>query len=127
MTRAEYKTESDIIAIKGLIRLFNEYFLPKQNTYHNRGEIVWTKQTESETPEDFWWRVTQIEKECAFKGITAEDLLISKFLTAITDTKLRDKLLKEKKLELKKTIEMIKQNTYERQNRKNTIPDALIN
>ena len=34
--------------------------------------------------------------------------------------------MKEKKLELKKTIEMIKQNTYERKNRKNTIPEDLI-
>ena len=41
-------------------------------------------------------------------------------MTAITDTKLRDKLMKEKKLELKKTIKMIKQNTYERKNRKNS-------
>ena len=47
-------------------------------------------------------------------------------MTAITDTKLRDKLMKEKKLELKKTIEMIKQNTYERKNRKKPIPEALI-
>ena len=46
-------------------------------------------------------------------------------MTAITDTKLRDKLRKMKKLELKKTIEMIKQNTYERKNRKNTISEAL--
>ena len=126
MTRAEYKTEPDNIAVKDLIRLFNEYFLPKRNTYHNRGEFFWTKQTETETPEDFWRRLIEIEKECAFEGITAEDLLISKFMTAITDTKLRDKLMKEKKLELKKTIEMIKQNTYERKNRKNTIPEALI-
>ena len=126
MTRAEYKTEPDRIAVKDLIRLFNEYFLPKRNTYHNRGEFFWTKQTESETPEDFWRRLIEIEKECAFEGITAEDLLISKFMTAITDTKLRDKLMEEKKLELKKTIEMIKQNTYERKNRKNTIPEALI-
>ena len=50
MTRAEYKTEPDKIAIKELIRLFNEYFLPKRNTYHNRGEFFWTKQIESETP-----------------------------------------------------------------------------
>ena len=126
MTRAEYKTEPDKIAIKDLIRLFNEYFLPKRNTYHNRGEFFWTRQTKPETPEDFWRRLIEIEKECAFEGITAEDLLISKFMTAITDTKLRDKLMKEKKLELKKTIEMIKQNTYERKIRKNTIPEALI-
>ena len=118
MTRAEYKTEPDRIAVKDLIRLFNEYFLPKRNTYHNRGEFFWTKQTESETPEDFWRRLIEIKKECAFEGITAEDLLISKFMTAIMDTKLRDKLMKEKKLELKKTIEMIKQNTYERKSEK---------
>ena len=47
-------------------------------------------------------------------------------MTAITDKKLRDKLLKEKTLEMKKTIEMIKQNTYEKKNKKNTIPEALI-
>ena len=46
-------------------------------------------------------------------------------MTTLTDTKLRDKLMKEKKLELKKTIEMIKQNTYERKYRKK-IPEALI-
>ena len=116
MTRAEYKTEPEKIAIKELIRLFNEYFLPKRNTYHNRGEFFWTKQTESETPEDFWRSLIEIEKECNFESITAEDLLISKFMTAITDKKLRDKLMKEKKLEMKKAIEMIKQNTYEKKN-----------
>ena len=31
MTRAAYTTELDKTAIKNLIRLFNEYFLPKRN------------------------------------------------------------------------------------------------
>ena len=125
MTRAQYKTDPEKIAIKDLIRLFNEYFLPKRNTYHNRGEFFWTKQTETETPEDFWRRLIEIEKECNFENTTAEELLISKFMTAITNKKLRDKLMKGKKHEMKKTIEMIKQNTYEK-NDKNTIPEALI-
>ena len=48
-------------------------------------------------------------------------------MTAITDKKLRDKLMKEKTLELKKnTIELVKQSTYEKKNKKNTIPEALI-
>ena len=40
--------------------------------------------------------------------------------------KMRDKLMKEKTLELKKTIELIKQNTHAKKNKKNTIPEALI-
>ena len=106
--------------------MFNEYFLPKGNTYHNRGKFFWTKQTEAETPEDFWRRLKEIEKECNFESITGEELLISKSMTAITDKKLRDKLMKEKKREMKETIEMNKQKTYEKKNNKNTIPEALI-
>ena len=46
-------------------------------------------------------------------------------MTANTDTKIRDKLMKEKMLELKKTIEMIKQNTWGKIG-KNTIPEAMV-
>ena len=123
--RAEYKTDPDSINIKDLIRLFLEYYLPNWNTYHNRRDFFWAKQTEEGTPEEFWRRLNEIEKECNFNTITAEDLLISKNMTAITDKKLRDKLLK-KTLELKQTIELIKQNTYEKKNKKITSPGALI-
>ena len=100
--------------------------MPKRNTYHNRGDFFWAKQTEDETPEEFWRRLIEIEKECNFNTISAEELLISKYMTAITDKKLRDKIMKEKTLEMKKIIELIKQNTYEKKNKKNTIPEALI-
>ena len=126
ITRAEYKTEPDSIKIKDQIRLYTEHYLPKRNTYHNRGDFFWAKQSENETPEEFWRLLIQIEKECNFGTISAEELLISKYMTAITDKKLRNKLMKEKTLEMKKTIEMIKQNTYEKKNKKNTIPEALI-
>ena len=43
ITRAEYKTDPDSIKIKDLIRLFLEYYLPKRNTYHNRGDFFWAK------------------------------------------------------------------------------------
>ena len=134
ITRAEYKTEPDSIKVKDLIRLFTEFYMPKRNTYHNRRDFFWEKQTEEETPEEFWktpeefWRrLFKIDKECNFKTISAEELLISKYMTAITDKKLRDKIIvKEKTLELKKEIELIKLNTYEKKNKKNTIPKFLI-
>ena len=52
ITRAEYKTEPDTIKIKDLIRLFTEFYMPKRNTYHNREDFFWAKQTEVETPEN---------------------------------------------------------------------------
>ena len=67
MTRRKYKTKPDRIAIKHLMRLLNEFFLPKRTLYHNREEFFWTKQTETETLEDFWWRLREIEKECTFE------------------------------------------------------------
>ena len=79
-----------------------------------------------ETPEEFWRRLIEIEKECNFNTISAEELLISNYMTAITNKKLRDKIMNGKTLELAKKIELIKQNTYEKKNKKNEIPEALI-
>ena len=126
ITRAEYETEPDSIKVKDLIRLFAEFYMPKRNTYHNRGDFFWAKQTEEETPEELRRRLIEIEKECNFNTISAEELLISKYMTAIADKKLRDKIMTKKTQELKKVIELIKQNTYEKKNKKNTIPEALI-
>ena len=126
ITRAEYKTEPDSIKIKVLIRLFTEFYMPKRNTYHNRGDFFWAKQTEDETLKEFWRRLIENEKECNFYTISAEELQISKYMTASTDETLRDKIMKEKTLEMKKIIDLIKQKTYEKNNEKNTIPEALI-
>ena len=47
-------------------------------------------------------------------------------MTVITDTKSRDKIMKEKPLEINQIFELIKQNTYEKKNKKNKKPEALI-
>ena len=50
ITRAEYKTEPDTIPIDKLIKHFNQYYLPKRNIYHNRGDFFWAKRWDTETP-----------------------------------------------------------------------------
>ena len=95
ITRAEYKSKPDSIKVKDLIRLFTEFYMPKRNTYHSRGDFFWAKQTEEETPEEFWRQLIEIEKGCNFNTISAEELLISKYMTKITDKKLRDKITGE--------------------------------
>ena len=60
--------------------------MPKRNTYHSRRDF-WAKQEENETPEEHWRKLVSLEKNCEFKDIKQEDLLISKFITSITDKK----------------------------------------
>ena len=43
ITRAEYKTDPDKIQFKDLIRLLNEFYIPKRNTKYNRGDFFWAK------------------------------------------------------------------------------------
>ena len=91
--------------------------MPKRNTYHSCGDFFWAKQEENETPEEHWKKLVTLEKNCDFKNIKQEDILISKFITSITDKKLREKLIREKTLELKTTIELLTQNSYDRRNK----------
>ena len=101
ITRAEYKTEQDSLKIKDLIWLYTEHYLPKRNTYHNRRHFFWVKQSENATPKEFRRRLIENEKEFNFPTLLAEELLISKYMTAITSKKLRDKMMEEKTHEIK--------------------------
>ena len=46
-------------------------------------------------------------------------------MTAITENELRDKLMKKTVPIMQKSVKLIKQDTYEKKNRRNTIPEAL--
>ena len=61
--------------------------MPKRNTYHSRGDFFWAEKEENETPEEHWKKLVTLEKNCYFKNIKQEDILISKFITSITDKK----------------------------------------
>ena len=99
-------TKSPVLSIKRtgqfqkliLDLLFTEYYLPKR-TYHKCGDFFRAKQTKEEkkeSPEEFWRRLNEIEKESSFSTISAEELLISKYMTEITDKTLPDKMLEER-------------------------------
>ena len=99
--------------------------MPKRNTYHSWEHFFWTKQEGNETPEEHWRKLVTLEKNCEFKDIKQEDLLISKFITVITDKKLREKLIREKTLNLKTTMDLVTQDSFEKRHKQSTIPPAL--
>ena len=47
-------------------------------------------------PEKSWRRLTEIEKGCHFNTISAEELLISKYMTAITNKKTKGQKFEKK-------------------------------
>ena len=126
ITKGEFNTDPDTIKTDKLIQLFREYYIPKGNTYHSRGDFFWAKQKDNETPEEHWKKLITLGKTCEFTDIKQEDLLISKFITSITDKKLREKLIREKTLNRKITIELITQDSYDRRRKQSTIPPALV-
>ena len=67
-----------------------------------------------------------LRKNCEFKDIKQEDLLISKIITSITDKKLRQKLIREIPLNFKTTMDLVTQDSYEKRNKQSTIPTALV-
>ena len=73
--------------MKELIRLFTKYYMLKRNIFHNLGDFFWGKQMKEKTPEESWRRLIEIEKKCNFNTISTEVLLISNYMTAITDKK----------------------------------------
>ena len=90
ITKGEINTDPDTITTDKLIQLFKEYYMPKRNTYHSRGDFFWAKQGENETPEEHWKKLITLEKNCEFKDIKQEDLLILKFIYILERDWLRE-------------------------------------
>ena len=73
--------------------------MPKWNTDHSRGDFFWAKQEENETPEEHWRKLVSLERNCEFRDMKQEDLRISKFITNITNKKLRENSSAKKNIE----------------------------
>ena len=77
ITKGEFNSDPETINTERLLQLFKDYYMPKQNTYHSRGDFFWAKQEENETREEYWRKLVSLETNCEFKDIKQEDLLIS--------------------------------------------------
>ena len=100
--------------------------LPKRNWTQKKKRCFFvTKQTDTETPEDHCEKLIELEKECDCPDFSTE-LLISEFITSITNKKLLDELLIEEDLDVPKVVEQIQQNSGDRRNNSITIREAII-
>ena len=126
ITKGEFNTDPDTIDTERLLQLFKDYYMPKRNTYHSRGDFFWAKQEENESPDEHWRKLVSLETNCEFKDIKQEDILISNFITSITDKRLLEKLIREKTLNFTTTMDLVTQGSYEKRHKQSTIPTALL-
>ena len=99
--------------------------MPKRNTYHSCGVFFCTKQEENETPEEHWKKLVSLEKNCEFKDIKQEDLLVSKFITSITDKSLQEKPIREKTPNRETTMDLGTQDRFGK-DKQSTISTELV-
>ena len=112
--------------LKGKYNYSKTTTYPNEIPTHSCGDFFWAKQEENETPQEHWRKLVSLEKSCEFKDIKQEDLLILKFITRTADITLQETIILEKSLNLKATMNIVTQDSYERRHKQVTTPTALV-
>ena len=85
---------------------FEEYCIPRENTIYERFLFFSRDQQEFESVDQYLTELLQIAANCDFEFITPDQLLRDRLVTGIKNAKVRENLLKEKKLTLEKAIDI---------------------
>ena len=88
--------------ISTVVSKFEEYCIPRENTICERFLFFTREQRESETVDQYLTELRQIAANCDFESITPDQLLWDRLVTGTKTAKVRENLLKEKKLPLEK-------------------------
>ena len=92
--------------IAAVVSKFEEYCIPRENTIYERFLFFTRDQRESETVDQYLTELRQIAADCDFESVTPDQLLRDRLVTGIKTAKVRENLLKEKKMTLKKAIDI---------------------
>ena len=111
--RGQWGKELKDLDLPELLKLFKKKFIPARNVFHSRAQFFNIKQEDSETLDEEWKRLVDIERKCEFNSITSEEIITYKFAATINDKKARDKFIKGP-LKLQMVLETIEQDNYNR-------------
>ena len=111
--RSQWGRELKDVQLPEVLTLFKKTFLPVRNVFHSRAQFFNMKQEDTETLDEYWKRLVDIERECDFGNITAEEIIAYKFASTIRDKRARDKFMKGP-LKIKLVLETIELDNYNR-------------
>ena len=111
--RGQWGRELKDVQLPEVLTLFKKTFLPVMNVFHSRAQFFNMKQEDTETLDEYWKRLVDIERKCDFGNITAEEIIAYKFASTIRDKRARDKFIKGP-LKIKLVLETIELDNYNR-------------
>ena len=111
--RGQWGRELKDVQLPEVLTLFKKTFLPVRNVFHSRAQFFNMKQEDTETLDEYWKRLVDIERKCDFGNITAEEIIAYKFASTIRDKRARDKFIKGP-LKIKLVLETIELDNYNR-------------
>ena len=92
--------------ISAVVSKFEEYCIARENTIYEHFLFFTREQRESETVDQYLTELRQSAANCDFESITPDQLLRDQLVTGTKTAKVRENLLKEKKLTLEKAIDI---------------------
>ena len=101
-----WSSPDDAKKIAAVVSKFEEYCIPRENTIYERFLFFTRDQRESETVDQYLTELRQIAANCEFESVTPDQLLRDRLVTGTKTAKVRENLLKEKKLTLEKAIDI---------------------
>ena len=102
----EWTDEADAVKIEPVLHKLGEYCEPRRNIPFERFRFNRRVQEPGETYEHYRTELKKIAESCNFEEITPEEILRDRLLFGIRDDKVRERLLRESQLTLKKTDEI---------------------
>ena len=94
-----FSSPDDAKKIEPVLRKFEEYCTPRENTIYERFLFFTRDQRESETIDQYVTDLRQIAANCDFESITADQLLRDRLVTGARNAKVPENFLKKKKKE----------------------------
>ena len=104
VSHVTFSSPDDAKKIEPVLRKFEEYCIPRENTIYARFLFFTRDRRESETIDQYLTELRQIAANCDFESITPGQLLRDRLMTGTRNAKVRENLLKDKKLTLEKAV-----------------------
>ena len=102
----QFTTEADKQKIQPVLTKFQEYCEPRRNIPFERYLFNKRIQEPGETYDQYLTELRKIAEGCEFDNITPDEILRDRLVFGIRDNKVRERLLRESGLSLKKTDEI---------------------